>query len=63
MKIYDPDSTNLIEIVFNEPPLPHRYKGESEQDAIDMREHIEIWDEVAAKVVRFDGVYYTVYCD
>lgn len=45
------------------PPEHYRYAGTSRQEAEDMREEIEQWDEVAACVVECDGVYYTIYAD
>jgi hypothetical protein len=59
----DKDHKPVEPKIVETPPEHYRYKGTSRQDAEDMREHIEQWDEVAAWVVECDGVYYTVYAD
>ena len=45
------------------PPENYRYCGTSRQEAEDMREEIELHDEVAAHVIQCNGIYYTVYAD
>ena len=52
-----------MEEVKTEPEKPWRYKGPDLIEAEAMFEHIEMWDETAAKIVKFEGLYYTIYGD
>ncbi len=49
--------------IVEKPPEHYRYSGTSRKDAEDMREEIELFDEVSACVVECKGVYYTIYAD